>query len=853
MKKIYGSRYECLECIGQGGMASVYLAFDKNLQRQVAIKVMHEHMQAREQLRKRFLQEAYSVSKLNHPNILEIYDFSGEETDDLWIVMEHIEGYDLNDYTACFPNFQIHPLVATCIIREVAKALTEAHKHGIIHRDIKSSNIMVSYVGQIKLMDFGIAKNLVVDNDLTQTGSFIGSPTYMSPEQVRGELIDACADIYALSVLFFKLLSGELPYDGSNTHKIIEKVLSAPVPKVTDIKSNTPAFLSHFIAKGMSKNPKQRHQAVHIMVDALDDFLKQHQLGDSGIELEVFFSNPKEFAQKVERHMRSVKGAGLVRGEDDQLPWMNIRHKSAQPQPQPKLKPKLKLKPKPKPKQDSKSVASPKVLLKKSPPKAKPASGKKKPVKKPSPAKEGQGSVKKRPQLNTPHKYSSHAKKPNEVHQKVLQKKAQKKIQKKPASVVQASSKKVAHRASAQRAPFKELMAQVRKQVLKTATQSSPKQRFSTASGRIRKDTAQAPRGATVIIGRQKYYNAQGNTPQRTYRKPPLSYAEAQRSPLARHARRMSSGDKFSPGINSENYLFWVLIVGVASMALLWFGAYQLDLSGSDIRAKVSEFIFDTKAKVAYEPYHDVAGVVYEDDNDSDHDNNTSSVERPDSSQRSVKTSKPEIRSKKSQSSSESSLQASRTTRSRAKSRVATSQPSSRAQVDRSVRALRPSRVSSKPRSVTPPSTVGAVQAFITPPGQVYLGKSHLGSSVKVFKKPFTLRPGSYRLSISKPGYYSHTQNVVVKKGQLLKLGRIVLKKIAYHSLAIQGPKGMRFSVKSLDNRFSRSLVLHARQYNLRLQKGKYQIVAYNNKGKMIRRNVRLPSSFGDIVVSLDF
>ena len=304
MAKIYENRYECLECIGRGGMASVFLAFDRKLQRQVALKVMHEHMQGKEALRQRFRQEVYSVSKLKHPNVLEIYDFSGEQVEDLWLVMEYIEGYDLNDYTSCFPHFQIHPLVASCIIREVAKALSEAHKHGIIHRDVKSSNIMVSYSGQIKLMDFGIAKNLIVDHELTQTGSFIGSPSYMPPEQVKGEAIDARADIYALSVLFFKLLTGRLPYEAEHSHQIMDKVLMAPVPKVQDFKRATPSFLSRFIYKGMAKDPRQRHQAVSSMVGTLDQYLRRHELGDSGIELELFFSSPKEFAKKVTKNVK---------------------------------------------------------------------------------------------------------------------------------------------------------------------------------------------------------------------------------------------------------------------------------------------------------------------------------------------------------------------------------------------------------------------------------------------------------------------------------------------------------------------------------------------------------------------
>ena len=183
--KIYADRYECLRPLGEGGMATVYLALDLKLNRQVAIKIMHDHMRKKDDLRVRFRQEAFSASKLLHKNILGIYDFSGVDSEDLWIVTEYIEGYDLSRYSKKYHDRKMNPFVVTAIVREIAIALAEAHKHGIIHRDIKPSNIMISKNGQIKLTDFGIAKDLSM-TDFTNVGTFMGSPSYMSPEQIKG-------------------------------------------------------------------------------------------------------------------------------------------------------------------------------------------------------------------------------------------------------------------------------------------------------------------------------------------------------------------------------------------------------------------------------------------------------------------------------------------------------------------------------------------------------------------------------------------------------------------------------------------------------------------------------------------
>ena len=296
---IYGDRYKCLHHIGEGGMASVYLAIDLKLNRKVAIKIMHHHMRKKEDLRERFRREAYSVSKLKHPNVLEIYDFSGDKSEDLWIVTEFISGVDLNKFSKQDENKPINPFVATCIVREITKALAAAHKLDIIHRDIKPSNIMISKSGSIKLMDFGIAKDLQ-HTDFTNVGAFMGSPSYMSPEQIRGQAIDVRSDLYALSILYYELLVSELPFKGSNPHEVIMKAMNRDATPAVEVDHQIPRFMSEFIQKGLTKEIGKRHQSAIDILNILDSYLRKHGLDDSGVELEKLFSNPISYKKRLE-------------------------------------------------------------------------------------------------------------------------------------------------------------------------------------------------------------------------------------------------------------------------------------------------------------------------------------------------------------------------------------------------------------------------------------------------------------------------------------------------------------------------------------------------------------------------
>ncbi len=299
-KHLIENRYECLRKIGEGGMASVYEAQDRKLYRRVAVKILHEHMQNSRDLRKRFIKEAHSVSKLRHANILEIYDFSGESSQELWVVTELIDGVDLSRYLKDFEKHRINPYIATCIVREISIALHESHSHGIIHRDIKPSNIMITKSGRIKLMDFGIAKDMAT-GDMTQTGTFMGSPSYMSPEQIRGSAVTSSSDLYSLCVLYYELVTGSVPFKGSHAAEIITKIIEDDPMPPKEICPELSASINEFILKGLEKKPSSRYLNAMDVEEKLEHILKSAGFGDSRVEMEQLFRQPKVYQEKLRR------------------------------------------------------------------------------------------------------------------------------------------------------------------------------------------------------------------------------------------------------------------------------------------------------------------------------------------------------------------------------------------------------------------------------------------------------------------------------------------------------------------------------------------------------------------------
>lgn len=219
--------YRILGPVGNGGMASVYHARQVLKNRDVALKILKVNVSDDLSFYKRFIIESHVIAKLKHPHIVSVYDM-GEVNKDRYIAMELLTGGDLNDYL----NRGCTRREALIIVKQVASALDFAHSKGIVHRDIKPDNIMFRANGRAVLTDFGVAKNLSDDLSLTRVGSVVGTPKYMSPEQLKGENVTGAADLYSLGVVFFALLAGRLPYNGSDIMGVAYKHIYEPIPRL---------------------------------------------------------------------------------------------------------------------------------------------------------------------------------------------------------------------------------------------------------------------------------------------------------------------------------------------------------------------------------------------------------------------------------------------------------------------------------------------------------------------------------------------------------------------------------------------------------------------------------------------
>ncbi len=268
------NRYEIRERIGKGGMASVYKAWDTNLERWVAVKVLHAHLADDADFKTRFEREAKLIAKLNHPNIVQVYDFDAVERDGeliYYMVMPYIEGETLRQrMEARRANGETFSLAeVAAIMRGVCAALSYAHKQGMVHRDVTPGNILFGSEGQPVLADFGIAR-MVEGARITRSGTTSGTPLYMSPEQSTGAESDSRADIYSLGVILFELLSSKAPFEGDSAVAILMQHVNAPIPRLTDHVPTLPPDVDAIIARALAKAPDERYPSVEAFLNDLE-------------------------------------------------------------------------------------------------------------------------------------------------------------------------------------------------------------------------------------------------------------------------------------------------------------------------------------------------------------------------------------------------------------------------------------------------------------------------------------------------------------------------------------------------------------------------------------------------------
>ena len=261
MKDLTGTRlgqYEVVERLGGGGMAVVYRAVQQPLGREVALKALSSELFQDEGFVKRFETEAKTLAKLDHPNILPIYDFELNEGV-AYLTMPLIRGGTLRDILNRGP---LDTLTAWRYLREIGDGLQHAHDAGIVHRDLKPTNVLIHADGRAMLADFGLARGAGQPTHLTTIGLAIGTPGYMAPEQVMGHDTDKRADIYAMGVLTFEMLTGRLPFIGSNRMEVAYSTVNAPIPSAVKLNAALPDELDQLLAKVLAKDPEQRPQTV---------------------------------------------------------------------------------------------------------------------------------------------------------------------------------------------------------------------------------------------------------------------------------------------------------------------------------------------------------------------------------------------------------------------------------------------------------------------------------------------------------------------------------------------------------------------------------------------------------------
>jgi eukaryotic-like serine/threonine-protein kinase len=262
-EEIVDGRYRVVRRIGSGGMADVWLAADTELDRQVALKVLHENFARDREFVERFRREASSAAGLQHPNVVGVFD-RGRYGDTYYIAMEFVDGSSLRDLVA----HGMEPHEAVEVTRQVLDGAEFAHERGIVHRDLKPANVLIDRSGRTRVTDFGIAR--AGESEITQTGSVMGTAQYLSPEQAQGMEVTAAADIYSIGVMLFEMLTGRVPFEGDNTVAIAMKQVSEQPVAPSTINPAVSPSLDAVVLRALAKDPANRFASAAEMRAALD-------------------------------------------------------------------------------------------------------------------------------------------------------------------------------------------------------------------------------------------------------------------------------------------------------------------------------------------------------------------------------------------------------------------------------------------------------------------------------------------------------------------------------------------------------------------------------------------------------
>src|SRR5262245_35397949 len=261
-------RYELKRVLGRGAMGVVYEGFDPNLRRRVAVKTILKSAALDEETARayseRFVKEAQAVGRLNHPNIVQVHDF-GEQNEVAYLVMEFIQGRELRSFFEAKEAFG--PPEVVRIMGELLDALEFAHEAGVIHRDIKPANVMLDAQRRVKLADFGVAR--VQDSDRSAAGTMVGTPAFMSPEQISGGKIDRRTDIFSAGVVLYQLLTGEQPFQGEGTWTVARQIMQEEPARPSTLVTNISPAFDEVVGRALAKDPAERYSSAAQFAAAL--------------------------------------------------------------------------------------------------------------------------------------------------------------------------------------------------------------------------------------------------------------------------------------------------------------------------------------------------------------------------------------------------------------------------------------------------------------------------------------------------------------------------------------------------------------------------------------------------------
>ncbi|MBL8028818.1 MAG: serine/threonine protein kinase [Fibrobacteres bacterium] len=309
-------KYSIAKELGKGGMATVYLAMHKDLGREVALKLMHPHLAADEESCRRFELEAKAVAKLEHTNVVQIYDF-GSHNGLFYIAMELVQGKDVEKIVKA--NGALPAEIAAIMISGIAGGLASAHKNGIIHRDVKPANFILKSDGVVKLSDFGIVK---IDGSasMTKSDSIVGTPYYIAPEQIDGAKASPASDIYALGVSLYFMITGKYPYKNDTLPLVLAAIAKGNYMPVREALSSIPAEMAAIVERMMQKDPQKRYADAQHIVQDLNSFLyKRQRSADPSVVVE-YMADPNGFSKKLQEsgikirfdRARTYAGKGMV-------------------------------------------------------------------------------------------------------------------------------------------------------------------------------------------------------------------------------------------------------------------------------------------------------------------------------------------------------------------------------------------------------------------------------------------------------------------------------------------------------------------------------------------------------------